>query len=124
MLIYAQKKAKLGDTASQAEIARSIHITPECVSLWKQKEGFEAWLEDAVSMYRAPLQEILHGVAVNRAHFDFNFWKELAIKYGFIEREEVKRFDIKTIPSKEELSALLSGAMAEMEKVKGTSTSE
>lgn len=83
MDIYAQRKAKMGENVPQSEIAESFGIARETVYRWNNISGFKEWLEDRVAFYRTDIHERLETFA-NRNMDDFQYWKEMAKKYGYI----------------------------------------
>lgn len=87
MEFYAYQRAKLGDDAFQNEIAQQALINQFTVSHWKQKEGFNEWLEERTKYYRAPIRDLLEQVAIANLK-DFRFWEAIAIKFGYLSPEE------------------------------------
>jgi len=86
MKLYAFQRAKMGVKAANTVISKEIGIGPETISRWKNRKGFELWLEDQVANYRGPILSKLEQIALDNIN-DFNFWKALAIKYGFIDEK-------------------------------------
>ncbi len=82
MQIYAYKRATLGENVTDKAIATSIGIAPETVSRWKAIDGYENWLTEQVSVFRAPILDQLEMIARSKID-DFRYWQVLAQKYGF-----------------------------------------
>lgn len=81
--LYAYHRAKLGDSATEIEISKIIGVANETISRWKNIKGFNEWLEENVSSYRAPIKEMLEIVAIKNID-DYRFWEALAKKYGYL----------------------------------------
>lgn len=94
MMVYAKARAIAGDDASEASISRSTTIAEETICRWKSKPGFREWLDEQVVVLREPILDRLETVAMANIR-DFNFWKEVARKYGYV----VDKLDDKKPPS-------------------------
>ena len=87
MKLYAFQRAKTGDETSDKDIAKELNIWPETISRWRQDEHFLTWLADQISVYRAPIHNLLEQVAIERLT-DFRYWEAIALKFGYIKEEE------------------------------------
>lgn len=94
MRLYAYQRAKLGESASQADVAETIGVSPETVSRWKKIKGFKAWLNEELILLRAPMHDRLEQAALQRIG-DWRFWRELAVRHGYIREKnsESEQFD-------------------------------
>lgn len=92
MRLYAYQRAKLGDTASQAEVAKGIGVSPETVSRWKKIKGFKSWLNEELMVLRIPMHDRLEQAALQRIG-DWRFWRELAIRHGYIREKSFSEFE-------------------------------
>lgn len=110
MLVFAEERAK-DALCSDRKITRKMKMSQARVSDWKKKPGFNEWFEDHVAYLRKPMHDRLEAVANYRAIFDFNFFKVLAEKYGYIEKEQSKYMMLKDFPSKDEITQLIAKAI-------------
>lgn len=83
MKLYAYQKSKMSDDATNVAICKEIGINSNHVSTWKQKEGFEDWLETEIAKYRTPIHERLRQVALDKIE-DYRFWEAMGKKHAFI----------------------------------------
>lgn len=95
MYRYAFYRAKLGEKASDTEVARHVGISREQVSRWRSRPEFEEWLALAVGQYRAPIHDLLECVAKERLIEDFRYWEAMAKKFGYISEQVVDNEDAK-----------------------------
>lgn len=86
MELYAYKRAKVGEDASNKSVAESIGITRETASRWKAISGFLEWLDERVACYRTPILEMLEQVALNNLD-DYRYWEAMAKKFGYVTPE-------------------------------------
>jgi hypothetical protein len=87
MKLYAFQRSKAGEDATDKEISQKIGVRAETVSRWKSINGFSEWLEEQMSVYRAPVLELLERVALERLG-EFRYWEAVANKFGFL--KEIK----------------------------------
>lgn len=90
MKLYAYMRAKMGDKATDLEIATKMGCHNTTLSIYKSKEGFNEWFDEQVTIHRQPIHEMLEQIALDQLE-DFNFWRVVAEKYGYLQAKDEQK---------------------------------
>lgn len=117
MLIFAQEMAE-NSNSSQRALAKSTGVHEALISRWKATPGFNEWLEEYLVVLRAPMHKRLEAIGMKKAETDFQYYKLIAEKYGYVEKEQSKYMLTKMeMPTKEQILELLADAKTNETKV-------